>query len=111
MTVQMLTCRRHGGKVNKYMLPDSLRTRCAFCDLERRALRRKTEVSRVPYELQVDIGHLAGCRDWYLTLRTYDSKDAAESEMNRVLPEFNSARMRVIAVVSEGASDGVQAAD
>lgn len=109
MTVQMQLCRNHGGVKHRGRPP---RNRlCPVCDLERRALRRKTEVSRVPYELQVDIGHLAGCRDWYLTLRTYDSQDAAESEMNRVLPEFNSARMRVIAVVSEGASDGVQAAD
>lgn len=73
MTVQMLICRRHGGKVNKFMLSDSLRTRCAFCDLERRALRRN-----------------------------YDNQDEAVCEMNRVLPKFNSARIRVITVVSEG---------
>lgn len=107
MTVQMLICRRHGGKFNRFMLPDSIRPRCAFCDMERRALQQRMEVCKVSYELQVDAG-LPGYPD-YATLEIYDERDRAERDMHDLLPKFRTAKMRVIKVISEEASDGVQA--
>lgn len=107
MTVQLRLCRSHGGVKRRGRPPKNCR--CVACDMERRALRRKKEDVRVSYELQADVGHLAGVSDWYLSLRSYDRQEEAQGEMERVLQEFHSARMRVIKVISEEASDGVQA--
>lgn len=107
MTVQLRLCRSHGG-VKRRGRP-SKNCRCVACDLERRALQQRMEVVGMPYELQVDVG-LPGYPD-YATLETYDERDRAERDMNDLLSKFRTAKMRVINVVANGASDGVQAAN